>query len=78
MNCCVTLEFIERPIIELEITHESGGARPPYAGPYVVIPKTVDQFLYTRGKTMTDDVTVTEIPYSEVGNTYGTTVTIAS
>lgn len=50
----------------------------PYEGPYVVVPKTVDQILATNDKTMTDDVTVKEIPYAEVGNTYGTTVTIAS
>lgn len=50
----------------------------PYPGPYVVIPKTVDQVLETNNKRMTDDVTVTEIPYAEVGNQYGITVTIAS
>lgn len=51
---------------------------PPYEGPYTVIPKTVDQILETAMKTMTDDVTVKEIPYAEVSNVYGTTVTIAS
>ena len=49
-----------------------------YEGPYEVIPKTVDQILATNKKRMTDDVTVTEIPYAEVSNVYGTTVTIAS
>ena len=43
-----------------------------------MIPKTVDQILETAMKTMTDDVTVKEIPYAEVSNVYGTTVTIAS
>lgn len=50
----------------------------PYTGDYNVIPKTYDQVLSTNGKNMTDDVTVYEIPYAEVSNTYGTTVTIAS
>ena len=79
MNCCcVSLEIIDQPCIELEIFSDAGGRLPPYEGPYIVIPKTVDQYLATNNKTMTDDVTVTEIPYAEVGNQYGTTVTIAS
>lgn len=51
----------------------------PYPGPYEVIPKAwEDQILATNGKNMEDDVTVYEIPYDEVSNQYGTTVTIAS
>ena len=49
-----------------------------YLGPYLVIPKTVDQTLNTANKLMREDVTVTEIPYAETSNVYGTTVTIAS
>ena len=50
----------------------------PYEGPYLVIPKTIDQVLATKNKTMRDDVTVTEIPYAETSNIHGTTVVIAS
>ena len=50
----------------------------PYEGPYLVIPKTSEQVLETKHKNMRDDVTVTEIPYAETSNVYGTTVVIAS
>lgn len=49
-----------------------------YMGEYEVIPKTIVQYLYTRDKTMKDNVTVYEIPYAETSNEYGTTVSIAS
>lgn len=58
----------------IEIDHDYD----PYEGPYEVTPKTVEQILETKDKNMVDDVTVHEIPYAEVSNTYGTTVTIAS
>ena len=51
----------------------------PYPGPYEVTPLAwQDQILATNGKNMEDDVTVFEIPYSEVSNPDGTTVVIAS
>lgn len=51
----------------------------PYLGPYEVIPLAwQDQVLPTNGKNMEGDVTVFEVPYDEVSNVYGTTVTIAS
>lgn len=50
----------------------------PYPGPYEVIPKTVEQILATKDKDCIDDITVTEIPYAETSNVFGTTVTIAS
>lgn len=49
-----------------------------YIGEYEVIPKTIIQYLYTKDKTMSKDVTVYEIPYQETANEYGTTVSIAS
>lgn len=59
----------------IEVTHEYD----PYEGPYIVIPKAwQDQILATKDKDMTDDVTVTEVPYTEVSNLYGTTVSIAT
>ena len=51
----------------------------PYLGPYRVIPKAYkDQILATKNKNMTDNVTVEEVPYTEVSNTKGTTVIIAT
>lgn len=48
-----------------------------YEGPYIVTPKVEEQQLATRAKTMTDNVTVLEIPYAEVSNlSGGYTVTI--
>ena len=49
-----------------------------YDGDYEVIPKVSKQYLYTKDKWMKDDVTVHKIPYAEVHNNYGTTVTIAN
>lgn len=51
---------------------------PPYPGPYTVIPNVYEQTLSTKNKSMTKNVTVTEIPYQEVSNEYGVTVSIVS
>ena len=48
-----------------------------YEGPYDVIPKVDAQQLPTKNKLMNSNVTVWGIPYEEVSNLYGTTVTIA-
>lgn len=54
------------------------GGREAYNGDYVVIPKATEQLLSTAGKVMVDDVTVKEIPYTEVSNPAGgVTVIIA-
>ena len=51
----------------------------PYPGPYVVIPKRRDQTLETKDKTMEHDVTVKEVPWTEVSNMAGgTTYSIAN
>lgn len=50
----------------------------PYTGEYEVTPKRQEQKLLTKGKNMTDDVTVHEVPWAEVSNPSGTTVIIAS
>lgn len=60
---------------ELQIVHTDYD---PYLGPYVVIPKRRDQILATKDKNMTDDVTVKEVPWTEVSNQHGTTYIIAS
>ena len=78
-SCWIDMEILDRSCIDLEIRSDSGGRLPPFAGPYIVIPKAwQDQMLETKNKSMTDDVTVTEVPYVEVSNIYGTTVSIAT
>lgn len=44
---------------------------PYYDGEYEVIPKRTEQTLYTTNKTMSHDVTIKEIPYSETSNMAG-------
>lgn len=55
-----------------------GGSAGYYEGPYEVTPAVYEQSLSTAFKVMREDVTVFEIPYAEVSNVHGTTVTIAS
>ena len=62
---------------DVDIQYIVGHSYPTYEGEYVVIPKVYSQLLETNAKVMTDDVTVTEIPKSEVPNAFnGLTVTI--
>lgn len=53
-----------------------GGTPDYYAGSYKVYPRTSQQTLRTRSKTMKDNVTVFEIPRHEVSNSSGTTLII--
>lgn len=72
----ITIE--ESPIINLTIEEGSGGTLPYYDGDYNVVPKVTSQVLSTKNKSMRNDVTVEEIPYSEVSNPQGgLTATIA-
>ena len=64
----------ETEVIEFGII--SGDIPKPYTGDYEVIPKVVDQVLETKNLSMTDDVTVREIPIHEVSNNFGTTIII--
>ena len=58
--------------LDIGIAEGSGGMLPPYEGEYVITPKPfLEQVLGTKNKSMTDDVTVLEIPYSEVTNPQG-------
>lgn len=61
-------------VIEFDVS--SGDVLKPYTGSYEVIPKVSDQVLGTKNLSMTDDVTVKEIPTHEVSNDYGTTIII--
>lgn len=76
----ITLEPDELELnLEFELgTLIRGGGGIPYEGPYQVTPKVNEQILLTRDKTMEDDVTIFEIPYSSVSNPQGgETVNIA-
>ena len=49
----------------------------PYTGEYIITPAPfTSQTLETRGKSMSDDVTVREIPYYETSNISGITIYI--
>lgn len=65
-------------ILEVEDYIGGGGGAPPdyYEGEYEIIPKTVEQKLDTKQKTMREDVTVAEIPVHEFSNDSGTTIVI--
>lgn len=63
----------ETEVIEFDI---NGDDLKPYTGDYEVIPKVIDQVLETKNLSMTDNVTVMEIPTHEVSNDYGTTIII--
>lgn len=63
------------PVV-INLTVKEGKRLPYYEGEYVVTPKIIEQVLKTKDKSMSDDVTVKEIPYHEVSNPKGLTVTI--
>lgn len=73
----VNLSGAESLSADITLPKQVGGD--PYQGSYVVTPKANSQtVLETKGKTMSDDVTVVEIPYYETSNISGSTVYIAN
>ena len=70
----ITFEVLESDsVIEFDVVSNESKV---YTGEYMVIPKVVEQVLKTKGRGMTGDVTVKEIPTHEVTNDYGTTMII--
>lgn len=63
------------PVV-INLTVREGKALPYYDGEYEVTPKIIEQVLETKYKSMSDNVVVKEIPYQEVSNPKGLTVTI--
>lgn len=58
--------------IDIDLSDSGGGKLPTYDGEYTVTPKPfLEQVLATKNKSLVDDVTVLEIPYSEVSNPSG-------
>lgn len=70
---------IQQETEEIEISVESGtgGMYPYYDGEYQFVPKTTEMIIPTRQKSMKEDLTIFQIPYSEVSNPEGgSTITI--
>lgn len=61
----------DEKFIDIDIAGEKDPRLPYYDGSYVVDPRKVAQTLSTANKSMSDDVVVNEIFYSEVGNVSG-------
>ena len=58
--------------IDIGLSDSGGGKLPTYDGEYIITPKPfLEQTLATKNKSLVDDVTVLEIPYSEVTNPEG-------
>lgn len=60
-------------VLDVEMLGGGEGRFPYYAGNYEVDPRKVEQILETRNRSMSGDVIVHPIFYSEVPNTYGDT-----
>ena len=56
---------------EVELVGGGAGRFPYYTGAYEVDPRKVEQVLETRNKSMSGDVTINPIFYSEVSNPAG-------
>lgn len=78
-DCCCNLTFLIEEVKQVDFTLEEIIVVEdfPYEGEYTVIPKRREQVLATKHKSMRDDVTVTEIPYAETSNPYGSTYIIS-
>lgn len=70
------IEELEEIEFDLEEVIIGGGALPYYKGPYEAVPKRKEQKLLTKEKSMSKDVTIFEIPYSETANPEGGTTYI--
>ena len=59
--------------IDFDVSVEMGtaGRLPDYEGSYEVTPKLEEQVLPTKNRSMTDDLTVKEVPVSRVSNPSG-------
>lgn len=66
-------------ILSAQLTIPKRAGAVSYDGEYTVIPAAhAETVLLTNGLMMTDNVTVTQVPYFETSNEYGETVYIAS
>lgn len=66
------LSEIRRDVeVSVEVVGGIGDKLPYYMGAYEVTPRKVEQILSTKNKSMSDNVTVFQIPYVEVSNIGG-------
>lgn len=75
----INIQCRDAPSVKITVTEQFKEVlgTETYKGEYEVVPRVNKQVLETKNKTMTDDVTVLEIPYSEVDNlSGGQTITI--
>ena len=56
---------------EMEVNYGTGGRLPDYEGEYSVVPKISSFTLPTKDRSMTDDLTITQVPYEQVENPSG-------
>lgn len=67
----------DEAIIFKTVEGGASGKLPYYKGEYEITPKVTEQILETKNKSMKEDITVFQIPYSSVINpSGGQTVTI--
>lgn len=64
----VSQGLIRPASLQTAVIHWDGS---PYEGEYAVTPKTTQQSLETKHKTMQNDLTVLEIPYYQTTNEAG-------
>lgn len=67
MNTDPEVEFT----FDLKVDYGTGGRLPDYEGEYTITPKISSFTLPTKNKSMTDDLTITQVPYEQVENPSG-------
>lgn len=70
------MEMVIEDEVSITIDEAGGSILPYYTGRYHVTPKVKSQKLETKNKSMSNDVDIDKIPYEEVHNVSGITVTI--
>lgn len=73
VKLCISEDSIRLAVAEAKPVYIGGE---PYTGEYEVTPEFERQTLGTRGKLMSNDVTVNAITVSRTSNDYGTTIYI--
>lgn len=56
---------------DISVNGSSEPVLPYYSGPYEVTPKTTEQVLQTKDKSMSDNVKIFSIPYAVTSNVFG-------
>jgi uncharacterized protein YaaQ len=74
----MAIKLVDKKSGNVNLTAPSGNTYPLYAGETTVIPKVEKQELETKNTILKENITVVEIPYTEVSNVIGgTTIVIA-